>query len=148
MSDVETALQAALAAEEQAVYGYQLLGPRLNGADRDRAAACQAAHESLRDRTSAALVAAGYPLAAPQSDYPSLYPVPGADAARSLAVRLEDDCAAGWRFLYLAAASTTGKLAGALRGTAQQELTASALRATHWRARVTPQRPTVPFPGT
>lgn len=148
MSDLETAWQGALAAELQAVYGYQLLGPRLSGADRAHAAACQATHEALRDKTSAALVAAGYALAAPAADYPSLYPVPGAPAARSLAVRLEDDCAAAWRYLYLAAASTSGKQAGNLRATAQQELVQSAVRATRWRARVSPKHATVPFPGT
>lgn len=147
MSELEAAWQGALGAEEQAVYGYQLLGPRLTAADRDHAAACQSAHEELRDATSAALVAAGYPLAAPAADYPSLYPVAGAAAARSLAVRLEDDCAAAWRYLYLAAASSTGQPGATLRGTAQQELIESALRATRWRARVTPEHPTVPFPG-
>jgi Tfp pilus assembly protein PilX len=147
MSDVEIAWQGALEAELQAVYGYELLGPRLSGADRDHAVACQSAHEALRDATSAALTAAGYPLAPPAADYPSLYPVPGASAAPSLAVRLEDDCAAAWRYLYLAAASTNGHRVATLRTTAQQRLTDSALRAMKWRLRVTPKHPTVPFPG-
>jgi hypothetical protein len=142
MSPLRSAWQAALAAEQQAVFGYGLLGPRLAAADRQLAVTCSDAHETLRDRTEAALAAAGLTPAPPLADYPALYPVPDAAAARALAVRLEDGCAAAWRYLYLQAASTPGARAERLRPAAQAALTASAVRAAQWR------RATVAFPGS
>lgn len=143
---LDDAWQAALAAEHQAVFGYPLLGSRLTGADRQLAVACSDAHETLRDDTSAALAAAGLTPVAAAADYPALYPVPDARAARALAVRLEADCAAAWRYLYLQAASTPSR--SALRGPAQTALTASAVRATRWRALTSTAQATTPFPGT
>jgi len=61
--------------------------------------------------------------------------VASAKQARTLAVRLEDDCAAAWRFLYAVvvnpevAADLTN---AALRSSAQRNLTASAVRAAQW----------------
>ena len=103
--DVQRAWQAALAAEHQAAFGYPLLGPQLSGADRELARRCQDEHESLRNATSARLAAAGLDPVAPLGDYPALYPVVGVRAARALAVRLEDECATAWRYLYAAAAA-------------------------------------------
>lgn len=142
------AWQDALAAEHQAVFGYALLGPKLSGAGLQRAVSCSNAHEALRDVTSSALAAAGHIPVAARPDYPALYPVAGPAAARRLAVRLEDDCAAAWRYLYFQAASTASGRARTLRATAQQALTASAVRATRWQAVVSPMRATTPFPGT
>jgi hypothetical protein len=146
MTALESAWQAALAAEHEAVFGYGLLGPRL--ASTELAVACGAAHEALRDATAEELAAAGLDPVPPASDYPRLYPVPNADAAQALAVRVEDDCATAWRYLYLVAASTSGVNARQLRSTAQDALTASAVRAVRWRVRVTPKHATRPFPGT
>lgn len=135
-----TAWQAALAAEQQAVFGYGLLGPRLaEPADADLARRCTAEHEALRDATAAALAASGRTPVAPAADYPALYPVPDARAARRTAVRLEQDAAAAWRALYAAAAVDPG--AAGLRATAQAALTAAAVRAVRWRGR------SVAFPG-
>jgi hypothetical protein len=147
VSALDTAWQAALGAEHQAVFGYTLLGPRLSGADLALAVACSDAHETLRDATAAALARAGLRAVAPEADYPALYPVEHPLAARRLALRLEDDCAAAWRYLYLQAASATGPLARRLRTDAQQALTASAVRAARWRSILTPRHPTTPFPG-
>lgn len=141
MTNPVTAWQGALAAEEEAVFGYGLLGPKLAGPSREFAAACLTAHEALRDATRQALVAAGNPPVPAAADYPELYPVPGPGAARELAARLEDGCANAWRYLYLAAASDSSASARKLRAPAQLGLTASAVRATQWR------RTTRPFPG-
>jgi hypothetical protein len=135
------AWQAALAAEHAAVFGYGLLGPRA-GADTALAAADQAAHERLRDATTAALAAAGAAPVPPAADYPALYPVPDQAAARRSALRLEDDCAAPWRSLFLQAQGRP-----ALRRTAQANLTASAVRAVRWRRLVDPRHPATAFPG-
>jgi hypothetical protein len=147
MTALEDAWQAALAAEDEAVFGYGLLGPQLSGADRDRAAADAGAHEALRDDTAAAIGAAGLTPVPPLADYPALYPVDDSAAALKLALRLEDGCAGAWRFLYLQAAGSTSARAGRLRGSAQAGLTASAVRGARWRAQVTPAHPSTPFPG-
>jgi hypothetical protein len=147
MTALEDAWQAALAAEHQAVFGYGVLGPHLTGADQQLAVSSSDAHESLRDRTEATLAAARLTPDGPQADYPVLYPVPARTSALALAVRLEDDCASAWRFLYLRAASTSGQRASQLRASAQTALTASAVRAARWRSIVTPSHATTPFPG-
>lgn len=146
MTALDSAWQAALAAEQEAVFAYGLLGPRL--ASTELADASLAAHETLRDATTDAIARAGLEPVPPASDYPSLYPVPDAAAARAVAARVEDGCATAWRYLYLVAASTPGAQARGLRGTAQEALTASAVRAMQWRARVNPGHATRPFPGT
>jgi hypothetical protein len=147
MTALDTAWQAALAAEQQAAFGYSLLGPRLSGPDQQLAVSCSDDHETRRDATAAAIAGAQLRPVAPKADYPALYPVADAAAARALAVRLEDDCAVAWRYLYLRAASATGARARALRATAQEALTASAVRATRWRALSTPGKATTAFPG-
>lgn len=144
MSDLDRAWQAALAAEHQAAFGYGLLGPRVRGAERSLAVSCEAAHEALRDATEASMTGSGLRPVPPRADYPALYPVHDAAQARTLAVRLEDDCAAAWRYLFAQAA-----LAGAAAriAEAQAALTASAVRATQWRALISPADATRPFPG-
>jgi len=141
VSALVDAWQAALAAEHQAVFGYGLLGPRA-GTDAALAAAGQSAHEHLRDATGAALLAAHVTPVPPAADYPALYPVADQAAARRLALRLEDGCAAAWRFLFLQAAGRAG-----LRRAAQDNLTASAVRGVQWRRLVDPQHPATAFPG-
>jgi hypothetical protein len=148
MTPVDAAWRAALAAEHQAVFGYGLLGPRLAGAQQQLAAASSDAHESLRDTTAASMARSRVAPVAPLADYPALYPVPDAAHGRALAVRLEDACAAAWRYLYLRAASDPGPAAQALRAPAQAALTASAVRGARWRAQLSPAQPTQPFPGT
>lgn len=146
MTELESAWQAALAAEHEAVFAYGLLGPRLTSTE--LAVSCATAHEKRRDATAEAIAAAGLAPVPPASDYPSLYPVPNAAAAREVAVRVEDGCATAWRYLYLVAASTPGAQARRLRTPAQDALSASAVRAVQWRVRVTPDHATRPFPGT
>ncbi len=156
MSALIEAWQAALGAEHQAVYAYALVGPRVSAADTDLVRVCAAAHAAVRDATSAALLAAGTAPEPPRPDYPALYPVPDAAAARAVAVRVEDACAAAWRVLYAAAATPSSAPASSgtpapsrrsLRSAAQQGLTASAVRATRWRLRSGAATATTPFPG-
>jgi hypothetical protein len=149
VSGVGEAWQAALAAEHQAVFGYSILGPHLSGDQLTLAHSCAAGHESLRDAAAAALAAAGYRPVAAQPDYPGLYPVPDAAAARRLAIGLEEHAVAAWRYLYLRAASAPTNAANRkLRGSAQAALVANAVRATQWRAITDPAHATEPFPGT
>ncbi|HZZ96916.1 MAG TPA: DUF4439 domain-containing protein [Jatrophihabitantaceae bacterium] len=143
MTAVTDAWQAALRAEQQAAFGYALLGPRLPSAQQALARSCQAAHETVRDRTADDIAAAGTTPAPPAGDYPALYPK--ASTPRALAAQLEDGCAARWRYLYARAAEVTGS--GAIRKQAQAELIASAVRATHWRKQLNPNRAVQAFPG-
>ena len=144
---VTGAWQAALAVEHQAVFAYGLLGPRLSGTAQDLARTCAAAHATLRDTTEQSLAAAGVTPAGARGDYPALYPVDGPAAARRVAVRVEEDCASAWRYLYAVAASASGASSLAARGAAQDALTASAVRAVQWRSQVDPSRASTPFPG-
>jgi hypothetical protein len=149
--DLLAAWQQALAAEQRAVFGYGLLGPRLaDDSAVGLAHDCQSAHEQLRDAAAAAITGSGRQPAAPASDYPDLYPVNSASAAGRLAVRLEEDAASAWRYVYAvaaAAASDASAGSGSLRRTAQAALTASAVRATRWRLTIGVSPPVVAFPG-
>jgi Domain of unknown function (DUF4439) len=142
MGALDTAWQAALVAEQRAVFGYGVLGPRLAAAaDRAAARTEQAAHVVLQAQAAAALAAAGQQPAEPAADYPDLYPVRDPSAARALALRLEEESAAAWRYLYSVAAATAGSSAATARREAQAALIGSAVRALRWRGRP------VPFPG-
>ena len=142
------AWQAALAAEQQAAFGYGLLGAQLHGSPRlPLAVSCSDAHEALRDATAQALTAAGVAAQPPAADYPALYPVATPAAAMALALRLEQECAAAWRYLYALAADDPGTSARAVRRSAQAALIGSAVRAVRWRAVLTPATPSVAFPG-
>jgi hypothetical protein len=143
VSELFDAWQAALGAEQQAAFGYALLGPNLPENDQQLARTSQAAHERTRDATAQAIDAAGQLPRAPQGDYPALYPA--ANKPGQLAVTLEDECAAAWRYAYLMAAE--GKNTIGVRKQAQQALSASAVRATQWRVRLHSTHPTVAFPG-
>jgi hypothetical protein len=143
MSSLVDAWQAALAAEHAAVAGYDVAGPHLSQADAATARTDQQAHRSLRDATSAALSAAGRSPAAARPDYPLPFAVTDGPTARRLALSLESACAAAWRYLIAVAGPSERKL----RADAQAALTASAVRALHWRRLVDPAKPTTPFPG-
>jgi hypothetical protein len=142
-STYAAAWQAALAAEQQAAFGYTVLGPKLGRHDATLARSCQAEHEQLRDDTAAAIAASGATPGAPQGDYPALYPL--AKDPRGLAASLEDDCATAWRAFFAALATPGGP--AALRREAQDRLTASALRATRWRLLAHAAKPVTAFPG-
>jgi hypothetical protein len=146
VSAVDDAWQAALATEHEAVFGYGVLGPRLNSGElRSLARACQDAHASLRDSTTAAMAAAGRTPVAAQADYPSVYAATSAPTALRVAVALEVAAAAAWRYLYAQAASDPSR--ETLRAPAQAALTSAAVRATRWRVGAGEVSATVPFPG-
>lgn len=143
---VHAARQAVLAAEQRALYGYALVGPRLGAADQRLVRSCLAAHVALRDATAAAVLRAGATPVSPHTDYPELYPVDTVAQARGRAVDLEQTCAAAWRFVYAQLAERSGGPA-ADRVAAQRALTDSAVRATRWRLRAGDATPAPPFPG-
>lgn len=129
-----TALQAALAAEHAAVYGYGVVGGRIREGRRTEAKAAYDGHRARRD----ALVRevrdlGGRPVAA-SAAYALPFPVPDSAAAVRLAAELEERVAGVYSDLVRAAT-------GGLRGTAAEALREAAVRAVRWRGG------SVPFPG-
>lgn len=128
------AVQAALAAEHAAVYGYGVVGARLTGRQRDQARAALDAHRARRDeleRTARDL--GGQPEAAAPA-YALPFSVTDAAGAVRLAAVMEDRVAAVY-------ADTVRELRGTLRAEAARALSDSAVRAVGWRGR------SVAFPG-
>ncbi len=128
------ALQAALAAEHAAVYGYGIVGAHLSGERRDRARAAWNAHRAARDRLRSLLRAAGQSPSPAAPDYSLPFPVRSADAAVRLATRLEERVAGAYAEVVAAGDAK-------LRRFAANEMRECALRATGWRGS------SVPFPG-
>jgi hypothetical protein len=129
-----TALQAALAAEHAAVYGYGVVGGRIRPDRRTEATAAYDAHRARRD----ALVRevrdlGGTPVAAAPA-YALPFPVPDSAAAVRLAAELEDRVAGVYSDLVRSAE-------GELRATATGALREAAVRAVRWRGE------SVAFPG-
>ncbi|MFE1786346.1 ferritin-like domain-containing protein [Streptomyces sp. NPDC059506] len=120
------ALQAALGAEHAAVYGYGVVGARLDGAGRDRAREAHTAHRARRDgleRTVRDL--GGRPVAAAAA-YSLPFPVPDAEAAVRLAAELENRVAAVYADLVRASE-------GGRRREAAAALREAAVRSARWR---------------
>jgi hypothetical protein len=134
MSTALPAMQAALAAEHAAVYGYGVLGARLTGSAQRRARAAYDAHRARRDRLVTQVVAAkGRPVAAGPA-YRLPFPVRGAAEATRLAAHLEAAVSAAYADLVAAADP-------ALRQEAARALREAAVRRAAWAGT------SVPFPG-
>jgi hypothetical protein len=120
-----SSLQAALGAEDAAVYGYGVIGAQLSGSDRDRASTDFALHRDRRDALSAQITAAGARPQAAAAAYVLPFEVTDAGSARRLATLLE---------VRLAAVYANGVQAatGTLRAEAATELRAAALRSLSW----------------
>ncbi|MBD0840156.1 ferritin-like domain-containing protein [Streptomyces sp. TRM68416] len=129
-----TALQAALAAEHAAVYGYGVVGGRIHEGRRGEAREAYDAHRARRD----ALVRevrdlGGRPVAA-EAGYALPFAVPDSAAAVRLAAELEDRVAGVYSDLVRASS-------GERRRTAAEALRGAAVRAVRWRGE------SVAFPG-
>ena len=133
-------LVALVEAEHAAVYGYGVLGARLDDARRRAALLAYDSHRARRDQLAAALRAAG---GTPPATLPA-YDVAVANAAEALAlaVRLEEGLALRWRDLI---GDTDDR---ALRSLAVAGLQETAVRAAQWRVRAGITPATVALPGT
>lgn len=133
--DVVAALQAALAAEHVAIFGYGVLGAHLGGTQRQNAGLMWNAHRTRRDRLHGYVAARGAtPVpAAPAYHLPS--PVTSPRAAMQLAARLEDGVATG----YTGLAGVTDPDLRRYAALAMQE---AVIRAVRWR-----DSPPAAFPG-
>ena len=119
-------LQVLLAAEHAAVYGYGVLGARLDDARRAQAQQAAAAHRAARDQLEDTLRARGAPTPGPLPAYDVA--VAGPPSAVQLAVRLEEGLGLRWRDLV------GGTDDAALRRLGLAGLTGTAVRAARWRA--------------
>ena len=128
------ALQAALAAEHTAVYGYGIAGALLTGGDQAAAVADWRTHEQARDILEAMIVQLGATPVAASPAYALPFTVNDARSARRLAAALEDGVTQAYLGL-VAVSDTTLRTFGALA------MQPPANRAAEWRGS------TVAFPG-
>ena len=128
------ALQAALAAEHAAVYGYGVVGGRIREGRRTEARAAYDAHRARRDALVRAVRDLGGKPVAAAAAYALPFPVPDSAAAVRLAAELEDRVAGVYSDLVRAAV-------GEWRSTAAEALREAAVRAVRWRGE------SVAFPG-
>lgn len=128
------ALQAALAAEHAAVYGYGVAGAMLTGARQSQAYADWHAHLYARDTLDAMIRKLGATPVAASPAYRLPFAVTGADSASRLAATLEE----GVTRAYLGLVAVSSR---PLRSFGAQAMQRSAGRAVSWRGS------TVAFPG-
>lgn len=129
-----TALQAALAAEHAAVYGYGVVGGRIGERRRGEARAAYDAHRARRDALVRAVRDLGGTPVAANAGYALPFPVQDGAAAVRLAARLEERLAGVYSDLVRAAT-------GARRADAAAALREAAVRAVRWSGE------SVAFPG-
>ncbi|HEU5270987.1 MAG TPA: DUF4439 domain-containing protein, partial [Jatrophihabitans sp.] len=106
----------------------------------------EAAHRLARDAVSAQLVARQATPVAGSPGYPPPAPITDRTSAIRWAVEIEQSSAAGYRYLLECAVRAGGDQA-AIRRQGLSGLTDAARAAAYWRELVSPDRPTVPFPG-
>jgi len=128
------ALQAALAAEHAAVYGYGVAGAMLTGADNAAARGDWESHMTARDTLQAMIAVLGAVPVAASAAYQLPFTVHDAHSARRLAAALED----GVTRAYLGLVAVTDQTLRTFGALAMQE---PANRAATWRGS------TVAFPG-
>ncbi|MER7478417.1 ferritin-like domain-containing protein [Streptomyces sp. NPDC126510] len=128
------ALQAALAAEHAAVYGYGVVGGRIGDGRRTEAVTAYDAHRARRDALVREVKDLGGRPVAASAGYALPFQVPDAAAAVRLAAELEDRVAGVYADLVRAAG-------GGRRAQAAEALREAAVRAVRWRGE------SVAFPG-
>jgi len=128
------ALQAALAAEHAAVYGYGVAGAHLSGARQRAAARDWRIHQASRDALAAMITALGAQPVAAAAAYRLPFRVSSGRDAVALAAFLEDRVATA----YLGVVALTETR---LRRFGARAVESAALRAAGWRGR------TLAFPG-
>ncbi|MGV9317028.1 ferritin-like domain-containing protein [Streptomyces sp. NPDC003691] len=120
------AVQAALAAEHAAVYGYGVVGARIGTDRRAEARQAHSAHRARRDALVRAVRDLGGTPVAAAPGYALPFPVPDSAAAVRLAAHLEDRIAGACSDLVRAAQ-------GPLRTDAAAALREAAVRSVRWR---------------
>ena len=132
-------LAELLAGEHAAVFGYGVIGARLDLRRRALALSAFDDHRLLRDQLTALMTGRGLPTPGPALSYD--VPVTTPQSAVQQAVALESGLGVLWRDLV---ASTDE---AALRALAVRGLSATAVRAARWRASAGLRPLTTPWPG-
>jgi len=135
----EPLLATLLAAEHAAVYGYGVLGARLDEVSRAAARAAVVSHRSRRDQLVALLRSLGVVPDAPPPAYDVDARTP--ELALALAARLEDGLSVRWRDLVV------GTDDRSLRELGVAGLQETAVRAAQWRRLAGDQQVTRALPG-
>ena len=133
-------LTTLLEASHAAVYGYGVLGARLDDVTRPSAVLALDSHRARRDQLAARLRERGAP--APVTEPVYDVAVAGSPDALALAVRLEQGMSVRWRDLI------AGVDDPALRALGLGGLTETAVRAAQWRLLAGVRPPTVALPGS
>jgi len=128
------ALQAALAAEDAAVFGYGVVGAHLGGSRLAAAGQDWTGHQEARDTLAVMIARMGATPAAAQAFYQLPFSVHDATTAMALAAYLEDGVTGA--YLGLVAVRDTG-----LRRFAAMAMQGAARRGAYWRGS------TQAFPG-
>ncbi|MFJ5732964.1 ferritin-like domain-containing protein [Streptomyces paradoxus] len=128
------ALQHALTAEHAAVYGYGVVGGRIDDGRRAEAVTAYDAHRARRDALVREVKDLGGRPVAASAGYALPFQVPDSPAAVRLAAELEDRVAGVYADLVRAAG-------GGRRALAAEALREAAVRAVRWRGE------SVAFPG-
>jgi hypothetical protein len=129
-----SAISAALAAEQAAIYGYGVVGAHLTGAQQATATSYWTAHQVAAGKLGTLLRSAGVAPSPPAVAYQLPHAVSTAAQATALAVTLENRVLSA----YLGLVALDEEPARLLGG---REVRAAALRAAAWRGS------TVAFPG-
>lgn len=140
MSRTVEALQAALAAEHAAVYGYGVVGAGLSGPDQGTARIVMDAHRTRRDQLTEHLVQRGAQPVAAAAAYRLPVRVTSARTAAELAAVLEDRVLAA--YVALAGAEEAG-----LRRYAALVMQEAASRSIGWRRTAGVRGASPAFPG-
>jgi hypothetical protein len=135
------ALNASLAAEHAAVWGYGVVGAALPAAKQDLAAASENEHRDARDRLMGLLAERDTEPVGEQGAYELPFPVLSEVDAAKLAVTLEDGVSGAYVRLLDGAAEQ------AARELAVDALGATEVRAVPWRIRAKQTPVTEAFPG-
>jgi hypothetical protein len=128
------ALQAALAAEQAAIFGYGVAGAHLSGSRGSAAMQYWTGHKAARDALAAMITAAGATPGAAQAYYQLPFTVHDTATARALAAYLED----GVTRAYLGLVAVSDQKLRMFGAAAMQQ---AATRAAYWRGS------TQAFPG-
>ncbi|MFF5363875.1 ferritin-like domain-containing protein [Streptomyces scabiei] len=128
------AVQAALAAEHAAVYGYGVVGGKIGQARQGEARSAYDAHRARRDGLVRAVRDLGGEPAAAAAGYALPFQVTDSGSAERLAAELEERVAGVYSDLVRASG-------GDRRGAAAEALREAAVRAVRWRGE------SVAFPG-
>jgi Domain of unknown function (DUF4439) len=139
-SDTARALRTALAAEQVAVWAYDLVSA-YDIADGDTIAGIRSGHLARQQATATLLINGGSSAPSPAAAYSLPTKVTDAASARALSSVIETDCAQAWRGV-IGATDDTSLRTAALAGLSDSAVWLTTLKLA---ARTSPA--TVPFPG-